>query len=307
MSEFTLRTPVALFIFNRPDTTAKVFAEIARAKPSQLFIVADGPRGEKAGDVEKCSMARSIVERIDWECDVYTNFSATNLGCKVRVSTGLDWVFENVEQAIILEDDCMPHPSFFRFCEEMLEHYRHDERVMQICGSNVLLGWKRSVSYSYYFSKYGPIWGWATWRRAWKHYDVNMKLWPNCKSDQIYEDFCMCMDEVKHRISTFDKQHDNKIDTWDHQWVFAKLINSGLCITPTNNLISNIGFREDATHTTHESELSSLPVSELKFPLKHPPYVIADSISDRRYCKKYFVSNSVHAKIFRKVVTLLHG
>src|SRR6267142_406558 len=140
MSEWQLKTPITFIIFNRPDTTARVFAEIARAKPPKLLIVADGPRVDRMGEAERCAQTRAVVERIDWNCEVLTNYSSVNLGCRNRVASGIDWVFEQVEESIILEDDCVPHPTFFRFCEELLERYRDDERVSQIGGANFQLG-----------------------------------------------------------------------------------------------------------------------------------------------------------------------
>lgn len=147
-----LKTPIAFLIFNRPDTTEKVFCEIAKAKPQKLLVVADGPRSGKAGEAEKCEQARRIISSVDWECEVLTNYSAVNLGCKRRVSSGLDWVFETVEEAIVLEDDCLPSPSFFPFCEELLARYRQDDRIMQVSGSNYI---DTGTEESYLFSKYG--------------------------------------------------------------------------------------------------------------------------------------------------------
>jgi len=171
-----LRTPVVLIIFNRPPTTERVFAEIAKARPQKLFVVADGPRPERSGEAEKCAAARAVIDRVDWECEVLRNYAEVNLGCRQRPPTGISWVFEQVAEAIILKDDCVPHPTFFRFCEELLEKYREDERVMHISGSNFQPGYTRGP-FSYYFSRFNPIWGWASWRRAWQHYDLNMKLW----------------------------------------------------------------------------------------------------------------------------------
>src|SRR5512139_3287315 len=176
MSDWQLKTPVAFIIFNRPDTAERVFAEIAKARPPKLLVVADGPRANRSGEAEKCAATRAIIDRVDWDCEVLTNFSDTNLGCKNRVSSGIDWVFEQVPEAIILEDDCLPHPTFFRFCEELLERYRDDERIGMISGDNFQLGQKRTDA-SYYFSRYNHIWGWASWRRAWRHYDREASAW----------------------------------------------------------------------------------------------------------------------------------
>jgi len=153
MNDFTLTTPVAFLIFNRPDTTEKVFAEIAKAKPPKLLVVADGPRAAKPGEIEKCEAVRSIVERVDWDCEVLKNYSDVNMGCRTRVSSGLDWVFENVEEAIILEDDCLPNQSFFKYCQELLQYYRHNEKIFSISGSNWQFG-GRIYDKSYYFSKF---------------------------------------------------------------------------------------------------------------------------------------------------------
>jgi hypothetical protein len=165
MADFQLTTPVAFLIFNRPDTTAKVFEAIRQAKPPKLLVVADGPRPDRPDDIEKCKAARGVVEQVDWDCEVLRNYSDVNLGCKKRVSSGLDWVFNTVEEEIILEDDCLPHPTFFRFCEELLDYYRHDERIMVISGDNFQFG-RNCTEYSYYFSRYNHCWGWSTWRRS---------------------------------------------------------------------------------------------------------------------------------------------
>lgn len=181
MTDFKLTTPVAFIIFNRPDTTERVFAEIAKAKPQKLLVVGDGARANRNVEVAKVAACRAIIERVDWPCEVLTNFSEINLGCKVRVSSGLDWVFEQVEEAIILEDDCLPDPTFFRFCQEMLARYRDDQRIGMISGDNLQFG-RRQNDESYYFTKYVHIWGWATWRDRWRDsYDVNLKKWPSIR------------------------------------------------------------------------------------------------------------------------------
>src|SRR5215831_3805810 len=158
-----MRTPVALIIFNRPDVTERVFAEIAHARPRKLLVIADGPRFNRPGEAEKCTATRAIIDRVNWECEVLKNYSDVNLGCGGRESSAMIWIFEQAEEAIILEDDTLPQPTFFRFCEELLEKYRDDERVMHISGDNWLFGQKR-ISDSYFFSHYCLSWGWASWR-----------------------------------------------------------------------------------------------------------------------------------------------
>ena len=151
MSEWQLKTPVCFIIFNRPDVTERVFQVIRQAKPPKLLVVADGARANKIGEQEKCLATRAIIHQVDWNCEVLTNYSDVNLGCRKRIYTGLDWVFSQVEEAIILEDDCLPDPSFFRFCEELLEEYRHNTKIMLVSGQNLQFGQKRR-NYSYYFS-----------------------------------------------------------------------------------------------------------------------------------------------------------
>ncbi|OUC08639.1 hemolytic protein HlpA-like protein, partial [Litorilinea aerophila] len=170
-----MQTPVIFLIFNRPDTTAQVFAEIAKARPRRLLVVADGPRPHRPDDVEKCSATRAVIERVDWPCEVSCDFAEENLGGRRRISSGLTWAFSQVEAAIVLEDDCLPHPTFFPFCEELLNRYCHDERIMAITGDNFQFGRSRT-KYSYYFSRYFHSWGWATWRRAWQHYDDTLHM-----------------------------------------------------------------------------------------------------------------------------------
>ncbi|MEA5618346.1 glycosyltransferase family 2 protein [Cronbergia sp. UHCC 0137] len=296
-----MKTPVAFIIFNRPDTTKRVFEAIRQAKPPKLLIIADGSRTDRPGESEKCAIARAVIDGVDWECEVLKNYSDVNLGCKIRVSSGLDWVFSEVEEAIILEDDCLPHPSFFPFCEELLEKYRNDSRIMQICGSNLLKN-QLNIDDSYYFSKYGPIWGWASWRRAWQYYDVDMKLWTEIRNEKFYLDFCLSKEEASRRLDIYDRLKAKKIDTWDYQWGFAKMINSGLSIIPNLNLISNIGFNENATHVTDKnSPLANLPVYSVKFPLKYPSFVLRNIRADKSYSQQAFPEKSIISSSISKL------
>lgn len=278
----TMKTPVAFLIFNRPDTTERVFEAIRQAQPPKLLVVADGSRADRPSEAEKCAAARAIIDRVDWDCEVLTNYSNFNLGCKKRVYSGLDWVFNSVEEAIILEDDCVPQPTFFWFCEELLQRYRYDERIMSICGLNVQFG-REKTEYSYYFSHHYHCWGWATWRRAWRHYDVQMKLWPKIRDSGLLKDVLMDYRAVKYWTKFFQATYDDYIDTWDYQWIFASWVQSGLTILPNVNLISNIGFGVEATHTVNSSETSqyaNMPVEAVNFPLKHPPFVIRNVEAD---------------------------
>ncbi len=280
MPGFMLHTPVAFLIFNRPDTSKKVFAEIAAAKPAKLLVVADGPRLHQPDDVAKCQATRAIIDEVDWDCDVLTNFSETNLGCKRRVSSGLSWVFEQCEEAIILEDDCIPHPMFFRYCQELLERYRDDERVPMICGSNFHHD-RSPTTDSYYFSKLGHIWGWASWRRAWQNYDVAISSWPALRETSWLFDTLGNEAAADYWQGIFDKTHAGEIDTWDYQWFFSWWAQNGLAVIPTANLISNVGFGEDATHThTAVNTMAHRPTSEITFPLQHPRNMVRDRETD---------------------------
>ena len=278
-----MRAPVVFIIFNRPETTAQVFAEIAKAQPRQLLVVADGARAERAGEAELCQRARAVVERVDWECEVVKNYAEENMGCRRRVASGLGWAFEQVEQAIILEDDCLPHPTFFRFCEEMLEKYREDERVMTVCGDNYLFGRKR-MPHSYFFHRIPGGWGWATWRRAWRHYDIEMKLWPTLRTTSWLKDILGDARAVKYWRSIFDRTfaEGDEAGTWDYQWVFSLWAQRGLAATASTNLITNMGWGSDATHThDDDSVLARIPTGAMNFPLRHPPYVSPDREADR--------------------------
>ena len=280
METWQLNTPVAFLIFNRPHTTERVFAEIARARPPKLLVVADGPRPDRPGEELLCAQTRAVVERIDWDCEVLTNFAEQNMGCKKRIASGIDWIFTQVPEAIILEDDCLPEPSFFRFCEEMLIRYRDDERVGMVSGGNLQFGRRRGDS-SYYFSRYTHIWGWATWRRAWQHYDRDIEQWPTFHQEGWVQQLFDRPGEQLYWEQSFELVHEGKLDTWDCSWTFASLLRGMLQIVPNVNLISNIGFGADATHTHVVGEHANMPTAPIEFPLTHPQFLLANTEADR--------------------------
>lgn len=268
-------TPVALLIFNRPELTKIVFEAIRQAKPQKLLVVADGPRFQE--ETEKCQKAREIIDRVDWDCEVLTNFSEANLGCKQRLSSGLDWVFSETEEAIILEDDCLPAPSFFSFCQTLLEHYRHDERIMHISGNNFI---KNNSDRSYRFSKYSHSWGWASWSRAWKHFDVDMKSWPEYKQKNLIASACEHPAEQKYWTDIFDRVFAGSLNTvWDYQWNYTCWSQSGLSILPNANLVSNIGFGFEATHTIDNSPYAKLLTTDI-WDITHPLFIVRDKTAD---------------------------
>ena len=285
-------------VFNRPDCTRKVFSRIAKAQPAKLFIIADGPRKNVIGEQQKCREVRSIVQDIDWDCDLLVDFAEFNLGCRNRVSSGLEWVFSQTESAIILEDDCLPSLIFFRFCDELLERYQDEPSVMMICGTNLL----REVpsDNSYFFTMHGRVWGWATWKRAWNTYDVDLNSWPEKKLEKPFGGLPLRKKEVRGLERTLDNLYDRKLenrklDTWDFQWDYNRYIRNGLAITPKVNLITNIGFGDDATHTRDRNDekfkqqlkiFANIPIGNLDFPLEHPENLDLSFEFERNYYKQ---------------------
>ncbi|MBD2295926.1 glycosyltransferase family 2 protein [Anabaena sphaerica FACHB-251] len=279
MSHFQLQTPIIFMIFKRPDTTQKVFEAIRQAKPSKLLVIADGPRPDRPEELEQCTATREIIEQVDWECEVLKNYSEQNLGCRKRIPSGLNWAFEQVEEAIILEDDCLPHPTFFRFCQEMLDYYRHDTRIGSISGDNTPLGYRRTND-SYYFSIYNRCWGWATWKRVWKNYDVDMKQWPLFRDNNWLRDILLDDYAVKVWTNIFNSNYDN-LNVWDYQFMFSLWIQGYLNIIPNVNLVSNIGFGEGGTNTFNsEDTRANVPTQSMNFPIEHPPFLIRDTLAD---------------------------
>jgi hypothetical protein len=302
-----LNTAVLFLVFNRLDTTKQVFEAIREAKPPRLYIAADGARETKAGEAEKVTAVRDfILKNIDWECDIKTLFREENLGCKYAVSGAIDWFFDNEEMGIILEDDCLPSQSFFWFCDELLERYKDEYRIGQISGTNVL-GKYKVANHSYHFSNFGSIWGWATWKRAWKYYDITMQEFNFIKEHKLLESVITNKDEYKIRMKSFEETYNNKIDTWDYQWIYSRLINKVLIIIPSINLISNIGFGEDATHTNmKESPLNNKKSYEGILPLIHPKYMLANKEFEKLvHIKKHIsfskrIINKIRRSIWEK-------
>jgi len=296
VSQFTppqsLNTAVLFLVFNRLDTTKQVFEAIRQAKPPRLYVAADGARANKEGEAEKAQAVRDyIMQNIDWECEVKTLFRDQNLGCKYAVSGAITWFFENEEQGIILEDDCLPSQSFFWFCEELLNRFKDDLRVWHISGNNFHFGWQRDKDYSYYFSYYGSIWGWASWRNRWSAYSVDMNGYEEIKAKNYLNDLFGNQKEADFRYSNFD-QIRNGLDTWDFQWAYTRFVNSGLSIVPSVNLVKNLGFGEDATHTFSSNDRrANMSFNELETKLKHPIFIIRDKVSDDKYFKNFVYSN----------------
>ncbi len=298
-----METAVALIVFNRPDTTQRVFAAVAAARPARLLLIADGPRRDRTGEAESCEKVRRIVTAVDWPCKVETNFASENMGCRRRVISGLNWVFSIVEEAIILEDDCLPDPSFFPFCAELLERYRHKEQIGFIAGFNQLER-EFPFKYSYFYTHMTPIWGWATWRRAWLQYDEQLRNWPQVKEADLLRLLFPDTGVVNYWSGVFDRMfHGTGPNTWDYQWTYTCWTQNWLNILPRRNLIQNIGFGENATHTTVAQPGLAVPAGAIEFPLQHPPAIMPWSAHAMQLQKTVFAPGILR-RIHRKVTRL---
>ena len=279
-----MKSAVLFLVFNRPDTTKQVFEAIRKAQPPRLYVAADGPRADRQGERERCEEVRRIATAVDWECEVKTLFREKNLGCKIGVSGGIDWFFEHEEEGIILEDDCLPAQSFFPFCDELLNRYRDDERIFIISGYNKQQEWYSS-KYDYFFSHLGGIWGWASWRRAWKYYDIEMNGLEKLIDEGFFEKLLgksLGKERQGQLLNAKKKILLGQISTWAYQWGYTRHKYQGLACVPSVSLISNIGFGTDATHTVSNS-CDHIVHKEITLPLIVNNEVLPDLIYDRRF------------------------
>ncbi len=309
MSEFN--TPVLFLIFKRLQTTQRVLAAIRQAQPPRLYIAADGARATVPGEAAKVQAVREyVLSQIDWDCELKTLWRSENLGCQRAVSSAIDWFFEHEPEGIVLEDDCLPDASFFPYAQAMLARYRDDQRVMAIGGTHSH-GTAHQPEHSYFFSRNIEIWGWASWRRAWQHYDRDLSQWPNLRhTDWLLTIGAGDRNFQQHWHRIFDQIFAGKINTWDYQWVFSCWAQHGLTILPAQNLIRNIGFGAEATHTTDKTDplsqrLSALPLESLRFPLSHPTTVTKNYAADRwldRHIDGITLKHEVKVKLSRIIV-----
>lgn len=278
-----MRTPVLFIIFNRLNTTRRVFEAIRRNRPEYLYIAADGPRIGVASDREQCKEVREwVLNHIDWECEIQTRFLAENIGCKLGPSEAIHWFFQEVEAGIILEDDCLPNNSFFRFCEENLERYRDDDRISIVSGNNFQPIQPMSITADYYFSIFPSTWGWATWKRTWENYDIDIRGWHSIDQTKFLNSLFREKSYRNYWKQTFTDYATGKgAATWDFQFYFHTMRKGQLAIIPKANLVSNIGHGELATHTTvKDSILADLPTYEIRFPLNHPEEIVRNYDAD---------------------------
>lgn len=281
MAHAGLDVPVVLIMFRRPEPTRAVLDAISAVEPRRLFVIADGPRPDRPDDLAKCQESRALLDRVTWNCGLQVDLAEHNLGCGRRISSGLDWVFEHVDRAIILEDDCVPDPSFFHFCEELLERHEADPRIRTISGHNVLSGRTRT-DWSYHFSSFHRIWGWATWRRSWRRVDMGMRLWPQVRDGGWLTDM-IGGDRRSARFwgDRFEATYTGRIDSWAYPYLFSCWLDHSLAVIPNRNLVRNVGFGRESTHTRDHQNSLDRAVEPMPFPLVHPPFMVCDRVSDR--------------------------
>lgn len=274
--------PLLYIIFNRPEQTRITFDRIRALQPPVLYVAADAPRDGHQSDPERTAAARRVTENIDWPCDVRRLYAESNMGCGRRISSAITQVLCDFETVIILEDDCVAEPTFFSFCETLLDRYEDDERIMAVSGNNYQLGTSRTQN-SYYFSKYPHCWGWSTWRRAWQHFDLDIQKWPAIRDSGKIEYFCETEREIDYWIAMFNYVECKQVDSWAFPWTLNCWLQNGLTILPDANLVSNIGFGTDGTHTTVKmpySELPTYPMEAIVHPTEVFRHVEADRFTD---------------------------
>lgn len=289
----SFNTPILFIVFNRPDTTRRVFDEIRKIKPKQLFIAADAPRFEKIGEKELSDEVKLIFSDIDWPCEVHKLYQEKNLGCKFGPITAINWFFENVERGVILEDDCLPDLTFFLFCEELLEYYNDNEKVMHISGNNFQNSHLRGdENASYYFSNYSHNWGWATWKNSWNKFNITVNNFNEFDLRNIIEEVFENKIVQKFWIDRIKSDFENS-NNWDGLWLFTVWMNNGVCILPQKNLISNIGFGGDSTHTNNvHSLLANLPTNPIE-KIIHSEDLSIDKKADE-YTNKFIFNIYIH-------------
>jgi len=280
--------------------------QIREAKPPVLFVGADGPRADHSEDATRCERAREVAARVEWDCEVHTLFQEKNLGCKQAVSSAITWFFEHVEAGIILEDDCVPHPTFFPFCAELLDRYEHDERVMTISGNNFQPSTRKYAS-SYYFSVYPHCWGWATWKQAWQKYDGEIPLWKSLKDTDWLAGWLETEAEVEYWREIFDRVYDGEVDSWAYPWTFSCWREHTLNILPNRNLVSNVGFSNKATHT-NKNKSEEYPLKRaIDFPLSHPKYIVRNYEADLFTSVDHYEAASLLSRIKNKMKKLANS
>lgn len=296
--------PILLLVFNRPDKTRAVIDRLREVRPTRVFVAADGPRPDRPDDAARCAQTRAEIDSgVDWPCRVETLYQDANLGCKRGVEAGIGWFFSLVDAGIILEDDCLPAPDFFPFCAELLERYADTDDVMLVSGTNLLGRWRPDRS-SYCFSRGYAIWGWATWRRAWARYDPTLAAWRDPAARARLTDV-LGEQRARDLAAQLDSVSSGRLDTWDFPWTMTVALAGGVNAVPSQNLITNIGFDADATHTRNLwSDKAGLATHELAFPLRHPPSTAPDPEFDRLVHQR---DKTVYSRIADRLPVAVQG
>lgn len=293
----SLEIPILFLTYNRLDTVKQSFSRIKEARPKKLYIASDGPKRERKEDAEKVMAVREWIEgEIDWECEVRKRYSAENQGCKYGPANAITWIFETEEEAIILEDDIVADPSFFPYCQEMLQRYKYDTRVMLVSGYKRF--WDFPAEEDYFFSYCSPTWGWATWKRAWEYFDITMEQWPKYQKARLLADV-YGSDAAISLSENFQLTYMGGLDAWDYPWLFARVLNSGLGILPKYNLIENVGYGEDATHS--EGKAPDFHPGTMDMPIKPVKNVVRNWKYDEAYSKRFLKPKKVR-RVIRKVI-----
>jgi hypothetical protein len=295
-----LRPPVLFAVFNRPDTTRRVFEAIRSARPRRLYVAADGPR--TVDEAARCDEVRRIATAVDWDCELKTMFRDRNLGCGKAISGALDWFFGEEREGIVLEDDCLPDPSFFRFCEELLDRYRDEPAVMAITG-DCYYGAHSRPRQSYFFSRMVDTWGWASWSRAWRLNDRAMSRWPQLRaSDWLLEVGDGRRDFKRYWTQMFDSVHSGRLNVWAYQWAYSCWLAGGVSILPSRNLVRHLGYGDQATHAAYGGWLERLPLEAIDFPLAHPPTMERDLVADRwMFANLFPLRTEQYRRILRRI------
>lgn len=270
--------PVLLLAHRRPELTALVLQRVRAARPTRLLVSIDGPRPGHSLDRDAIAEVQGLAKAVDWPCEVSVRVGDTNLGCRWGPSAGLDWAFECVDRAIVLEDDCVADPTFFRYCAELLDRYAGDDRVMGIGGYRNE-GPDLADGPSYGFSRYTATWGWATWANRWHDVDVAMSDWEQLRDTSWLSHQLTDPVVEAHWRRTFDAMTAG-LDAWDYALQFALWRSGRFWVRPMTNLIQNVGFGADATHTVQDDNAASRPAASMGFPMCHPEAVGADPARD---------------------------
>jgi hypothetical protein len=300
--------PVLLIFFNRADCAAQTLAAVRAARPARLYLATDAPRPHVPEDAARCAATRAAVEAgIDWPCTVQRDYAAANLGPDRRVTSAISWFFDREENGLVLEEDCVPHATFFPFCAELLARYASDERVGVISGDQFVPGgWRCAEDASYAFTQLTQIWGWASWRRAWRLLDgQTISHWPEARRTDLLRGLFTRDRDRRYWRDRFDECHAGRAEAWDYRWSFARWRQGQCGIVPAQNLVTYIGFRPDALHTTGPHPAANLPAVPMTFPLRHPGQVAVDRQLDIATARILFSTGSLCARAAFRLGQLL--